>query len=124
MKLLLDTHAVVWWMNDDPRLPPGVIERLEAGQDEVLLSAVVVWEIAIKRGLGKLEVGSGYVDAFVAAGARPLPVTLAHAAAVERLFPHHHDPFDRLLVAQAQQEQAALVSQDARLRSYSVELIW
>ena len=90
----------------------------------MLLSAVVVWEVAIKRSLGKLESPDHFGPTVLRAGAWPLPVTLDHAAAVERLPWHHRDPFDRLLVAQASAEGASLVSADEALRAYDVPVIW
>lgn len=90
----------------------------------MLLSAGVVWEIAIKRALGKLEAPVGVERTLLDAGASPLPVSLEHAAAVAHLPPHHRDPFDRLLVAQAQIEGAALVSRDNALRAYDAPVIW
>jgi PIN domain nuclease of toxin-antitoxin system len=90
----------------------------------VLLSAVVVWEVAIKRSLGKLDAPPDFVPTLLGGGARALSVTLDHTAAVETLPWHHRDPFDRLLVAQAAIERAVLVSNDAPLRSYDISLIW
>lgn len=123
MRLLLDTHAAVWWLSGDERFGAKAVERIEQA-GEVLLSAAVVWEVAIKRSLGKLEAPGGFAATLLGAGARPLPVTLDHAAAVERLPWHHRDPFDRLLVAQAGIERAALVTGDAALEPYGVPIVW
>ena len=90
----------------------------------MLLSAVVVWEIAIKRSLGKLEAPDDLVATLTGAGAQPMPITLEHVAAVEELPPHHRDPFDRLLIAQALEERAAIVSGDPALGDYDVPVIW
>ena len=84
----------------------------------------MVWEIAIKRALGKLVVPEEYQTLLLGAGVQALPITIDHAAAVERLPPHHRDPFDRMLVAQALGEGAAIVSRDEILRRYGVTLIW
>jgi PIN domain nuclease of toxin-antitoxin system len=84
----------------------------------------VVWEVAIKRSLGKLEAPDEFATTLLGAGAQPLPVSLEHAAAVETLPWHHRDPFDRLLVAQAIIEAATLVSQDDSLTRYGVSLVW
>ena len=92
--------------------------------NRLLLSAVVVWEVAIKRSLGKLEAPPEFAAALIDGGAEPLAVTLEHAAAVEDLPWHHRDPFDRLLVAQATVEGAVLVSADPRLRPYGVPTVW
>jgi PIN domain nuclease of toxin-antitoxin system len=123
VRLLLDTHAAVWWLSGDERFGAKAVERIEQA-GEVLLSAAVVWEVAIKRSLGKLEAPGGFAATLLGAGARPLPVTLDHAAAVERLPWHHRDPFDRLLVAQAGIERAALVTGDAALEPYGVPIVW
>ena len=90
----------------------------------VLLSAVVVLEISIKRSLGKLRVSDEYLDLLLGAGVQPLPLSIAHASAVEHLPRHHRDPFDRMLVAQASVEGAAVVTRDDAMRQYDVALIW
>ena len=124
MKLLLDTHAAIWFLSDDARLGEDTKRRLADDSNRVLLSAVVVWEVAIKRSLGKLTSPPDLAPNLLGAGAQALPVTLDHAAAVESLPWHHRDPFDRLLVAQASIEGAAVVSGDEALRPYGVPLIW
>jgi len=124
VKLLLDTHTALWFLSGDERLSETAKRDLTDGSNRVLLSAAVVWEVAIKRGLGKLELAENYLDLLLGAGVQPLPVTLAHAAAVEGLPWHHRDPFDRMLVAQASIEGAAVVSRDDALRPYGITLIW
>ena len=124
MRLLLDTHAALWWLSGDERVGDQATAELEDDANEVLLSAAVVWEAAIKQSLGKLGAPSDFVATFLEVGVRPLPVSVEHAEAVERLPLHHRDPFDRLLVAQATVEGAALVSGDAALRPYGVPLVW
>lgn len=83
-----------------------------------------MWEVAIKRSLGRLSAPTEFAPVLLAAGARPLPIELDHAAAVANLPPHHRDPFDRMLVAQASVEGAAIVSRDTRLSSYDVAVVW
>ena len=124
MRLLLDTHAALWWLGDDERLSHEAARRLADETNQILLSAAVVWEVAIKRSLGKLIVTAEYLSLLLGAGAQPLPITLEHATAVETLPWHHRDPFDRLLVAQAMAEGASLVSHDQALRPYGVALVW
>ena len=124
MRLLLDTHAALWFLSRDQRLGERAKEHLFDDTNRVLLSAAVVWEVAIKSSLGKLVVPEEYVSLLLSAGVQALPVSVDHAAAVERLPWHHRDPFDRLLVAQAAAERAVLVSQDQALRAYDVELVW
>ena len=124
MKLLLDTHAALWFLSGDDRLSDNARRHVTDDTNRVLLSAAVVWEISIKRALGKLAVPDDYLSLLLEAGVQPLSVTVAHAAAVERLPPHHRDPFDRMLVSQATVEAGALVSSDDALRPYDVTLIW
>lgn len=125
MKLLLDTQVVLWWTHDSRRLSNTARELVGDPRNEVLLSAVVAWEIAIKRALGKLNVRPGLVaDLLTGGGATELAVGVAHATEVERLPMHHRDPFDRMLVAQARIEGAVLVSSDASMRDYDVPVSW
>ena len=124
MRLLLDTHAALWFLSDDERLSESAKKHLADDTNRVMLSAAVVWEVAIKSSLGKLSVPEEYVSLLLTGGAQALPVNIEHAAAVEHLPWHHRDPFDRVLVAQAAVERAALVSNDEALRPYGVELVW
>ena len=124
MKLLLDTHVVLWWTHDSAKISAAARELLDDPRHEVLLSAVVAWEIAIKRALRKLEVRDGLAVELVRGGVSELPISVAHAAAVEQLPRHHADPFDRMLVAQARAEGAVLVSGDESLRPYDVPVYW
>ncbi|MEA2315510.1 MAG: hypothetical protein QOI03_2202 [Solirubrobacteraceae bacterium] len=124
MKLLLDTHAALWWLADSDQIGEEVARRMTDDTNQVLISAVVILEAAIKRSLGKLEAPHDLAPTLVGAGAQPLPVTLEHAAAVEKLPWHHRDPFDRMLVAQALTEDAALVSRDQPLSEYGVTVVW
>ena len=123
MTLLLDTHAALWGLAGEP-VGEEAERLLTDDTNRVLLSAAVVWEIAIKRSLGTLDAPSGLVETLTSAGAAPMAITLEHAATVERLPQHHRDPFDRLLVAQATVEGAAIVSADEELRSYDVPVVW
>jgi PIN domain nuclease of toxin-antitoxin system len=124
LKLLLDTHAAIWWLSDDERFSDTAAAHLTDDTNVVLLSAAVVWEVAIKRSLGKLEAPDDLARSLLGAGVLPLPVALEHASAVEALPWHHRDPFDRVLVAQASIEGAAMVSRDPALHPYGVPLIW
>jgi PIN domain nuclease of toxin-antitoxin system len=124
LKLLLDTQAAIWWLSDDRRLGDAAADQLRDDSNHVLLSAVVVWEAAIKRAIGKLDTPGDLAATLLAAGVLPLPITLEHAAGVEHLPHHHGDPFDRLLIAQATIENATLVSGDSTLRAYDVPVLW
>jgi PIN domain nuclease of toxin-antitoxin system len=124
VKLLLDTHAALWWLAGDERFGPEAAAAVAERGNDVLLSAAVVWEVAIKRSLGKLRAPSGFAETLLGAGVRELPVSAAHAAAVEQLPWHHRDPFDRMLLAQATVENATLVSRDDQLARYGVPVLW
>ena len=124
MKLLLDTHAALWWLADDEHLGGDAARQLGDESNRVLLSSAVIWEVAIKRSLRKLQAPADMAPTLLSGGVRPLPITIEHAAAVEALPWHHRDPFDRILVAQAFAEGAAIVSQDHRLTAYGVTLVW
>jgi len=128
VRFLLDTHVLLWWLVGDPRLGATAHELLRDASNEVLLSAVSVLEMAIKAAPGGLvlPVTSGELaaDAVAEDGFTPLPITLEHAAAVERLPRIHADPFDRLLVAQAQVEGVPLVTADRVLGRYDVTIAW
>jgi PIN domain nuclease of toxin-antitoxin system len=124
MRLLVDTHAALWLLGEDERLSPRADALLTDAANEILLSAAVVWEVAIKRSLGKLDAPDGFASQLLNGGAVPLPISLDHAEAVRSLPWHHRDPFDRLLVAQATLEDAVLVSNDERLDPYEVEVAW
>jgi PIN domain nuclease of toxin-antitoxin system len=124
LRLLPDTHAALWLLMGDERLGRRAERLLRDASNEVLLSAAVVWEVSVKRSLGKLDAPEGFADLLLDAGAAPLAVSLAHAEAVAELPWHHRDPFDRLLVAQAELEQAVLVTGDERLQAYGVRVAW
>lgn len=124
MKLLLDTHAALWWLVGDERFGEQAERCLTDADNQVLLSAAVVWEVAIKRSLGKLEAPDDFAPTLLGAGAQPLGISLDHAASVEHLPWHHRDPFDRLLIAQAGVERAAVISSDKAFLPYDVPLIW
>lgn len=128
MKLLLDTHAFLWWIAGSDLLGHGARTVIEERDNECVVSLASCWEIAIKISLGKLRVDAD-LDSFLpeqlaANGFRLLLIELRHAARVSRLPFHHRDPFDRLLVAQALEERLALVSGDEIFESYGVERIW
>lgn len=123
MTLLLDTHVVLWWQRDDRRLGQEA-RRAIATTDLVWVSAVSGWEVAIKSGLGRLQLVEPFRILVAADEFTELPVTLAHAERLQTLPPHHTDPFDRLLVAQALAEQATLVTHDRAFEPYGAKIIW
>lgn len=124
MRLLPDTHTVLWLLSDDPSLSAKARKLLESGRHPVLLSAVVALEISIKVPLGKLDVPGDASALLLAAGAHELPVTIEHAERVTLLPLHHRDPFDRLLIAQAIVEDAVILSADAAFDQYPVRRRW
>jgi PIN domain nuclease of toxin-antitoxin system len=126
VKLLLDTHTALWWLTDDPKLSAKAADAIADPANQVLLSAVVVWEVSIKKAIGSLQAPDDLVELLLSGGALPLPLTLQHAAAVEVLPTHknHADPFDRALIVQAQLEQATVVTTDSRFPLYDVKLLW
>jgi PIN domain nuclease of toxin-antitoxin system len=124
VKLMLDTHAALWWLSADQRFGETAAGQLTDPGSQVLLSAAVVWEVAIKRSLGKLDAPGDFAPTLLSAGAQPLPVGLDHAAAVADLPRHHRDPFDRILIAQAAIEGAVLVTGDEVFRAYGIPVIW
>lgn len=119
-RLLLDTHVVLWWMADHPALGAECRARVEAA-DVVMVSAASVWEIEIKRVLGKLAAPDDIVDDLRSAGFVTLAMDAEHARAAARLPRHHDDPFDRMLVAQAVAERCVLVTADGALAAYDVD---
>jgi PIN domain nuclease of toxin-antitoxin system len=124
MRLLVDTAAAIWLLAEDKRLSPRADGLLTDAANEILLSAAVVWEVAIKRSLGKLDAPDGFARQLLDAGAVPLSISIDHARAVRSLPWRHRDPFDRLLVAQAKLEGAVLVTSDERLTAYGIEIAW
>ena len=122
MRLLLDTHVVLWWLADDKRLSAAARDQIFLAE-EARVSAATVWEIAIKRALGRLEVPDDYLDHVEHNRFRPLAITFEHAEAAGALPRHHDDPFDRMLVAQSRVEGLTLVTADRRLGEYGVAVL-
>ena len=127
MKLLLDTHAFLWFVTGDRRLSRRARRAVEAGDSELLISTASVWEVAIKTSLGRLTLPKSvhdYFDDKVATGFIILPVEWAHAARVAELPFHHRDPFDRLIIAQALVERIPIVSGDPGFKMYGARIVW
>jgi PIN domain nuclease of toxin-antitoxin system len=120
MKLLLDTHAFLWWDSDDARLPSALRSAIATPSNQVFVSAVTAWEIAIKRGLRKLVFAGLVGKSIEGHGFIALPITVEQAECAGSLPQLHRDPFDRLLVAQAQLEGLVLVTVDDEILRYPV----
>jgi PIN domain nuclease of toxin-antitoxin system len=123
LRLLLDTHAFIWWCEGNKNLGSEARKAITAAED-VFVSAVSAWEIAIKVAIGKLVFPMTVDRARAQAGFSELPVRIAHADATSTLTPHHSDPFDRLLVVQAQLEGLTLVTHDQALAPYRIDTMW
>lgn len=123
-RLLVDTQAVLWWLGDDPALPSAARDVIADPTNEPLVSAASLWEIAIKRSLGKLTVPDDLPQTIVGEGFGWLPVSERHAWRVRDLPLRHRDPFDRLLVAQALSEALPVVTGDRRFGEYGVDVRW
>jgi PIN domain nuclease of toxin-antitoxin system len=123
VKLLLDTHAFLWWLDDDPKLGPKARSAIEKPDNFVFVSAATAWEIAVKRANDKLE-APGDIAVWIEQSAfSDLPIEVEHAVASAELPKHHNDPFDRLLVAQAQIEEMTLVANDDEIDKYDVPVL-
>ena len=128
MNLLLDTHALLWFLADDPSLSATAKALIQAPANRILVSVASCWEIALKVGLKKLDLGepaTTFLPRELATnGFDLLGIELIHATSVESLPPHHKDPFDRLLVAQSMIEKLPVVSVDAQLDPYGITRLW
>lgn len=123
MKLLLDSHVAVWWLDDPDRLSPSARAAIADGRNEVLLSVASIWEIGLKAARNKLRLPAGYVDLLQSDGIGILDIRRAHAERAAALPPHHSDPFDRMLIAQAEVDNLMLVTRDAAFRAYGIAVI-
>jgi PIN domain nuclease of toxin-antitoxin system len=123
MTLLLDTHVLLWWLEDPKKLSERAKKAIQDGRNPVYVSAVVAWEIAIKKALGKLDAPDDLEEVIEASRFLPLPITIPHALAVRSLPDYHRDPFDRMLIAQALHEGFRLVTRDQDIARYPVPQI-
>ena len=127
MNVLLDTHVLIWWIRNSGQLGKRAKALIQDAETSVWISTVSVWEISIKAALERLDVQQGFIDELPhemeLSGFRPLPVTFDHAFGVRHLPLNHADPFDRMLVAQAQCERLTLLTADPKIRAYDVAVI-
>jgi len=128
VRALLDTHAFLWWISGDEQLSDRASRTIADGRNEIFVSAASIWEIAIKARLGRLSIPGDpgqFIGGQVVENAfRGLPIVAGHALRVWELPDHHRDPFDRMLVAQAQVEGLALLTRDPQVSRYDVEVLW
>ncbi|HKT89872.1 MAG TPA: type II toxin-antitoxin system VapC family toxin [Candidatus Sulfotelmatobacter sp.] len=128
MRYLLDTHTLLWAFNAAPALSARARKLIEDGSNEILVSAVSAWEIATKVRLGKLPTGeeliSDFDDYLAQLGFDPMPISIGHAVRAGSLAGEHRDPFDRMLIAQAQMENLAIISNDLIFDEYHVRRMW
>jgi PIN domain nuclease of toxin-antitoxin system len=128
LKVLVDSHALLSYVDADHLLTAPAHAAIDDPDNEILVSAATIWEMAIKVGIGKLTLARPYRECMEQAladlGATLLPVTVAYAAEQSRLPPHHGDPFDRLLVAQAHTDGLPIISGDPKLDTYGITRIW
>jgi len=123
-RLLLDTHAFLWWLDDNPKLGKAAREAIADETSLVHVSAATIWEIAIKAQLGKIDPGTDRIDQEIPANNFvELPISAQHALRAGNLPPHHHDPFDRMLIAQSQVEDLIVVTHDEVFQSYGIKIL-
>ena len=128
MKVLLDTHTFLWWITDHPKLPSRVREIIGDGNNELFVSAASGWEIAIKAKLGRLQLPDEpqrfILEQLSLNAIQSLPIQMSHALHLFSLPDHHRDPFDRILISQAQLEGLPILTADPQIALYPVEVIW
>ncbi len=122
MRLLLDSHVLLWWASGDAQLGPDAIGQIDDPDNDVFLSAVTVWELGIKAAAGRLDLPDGLVARAVAEGLQPLPIGLGHAVEAAALPRLHGDPFDRMLIAQSRVEGLTLLTSDRVIPTYDVRV--
>ena len=123
MKILLDTHFLLWWLADDPALGERGRGLISTAENLVLFSAASIWEIRIKQAIGKLDLPDEFRDVLATQAFEPLAVTAEHAHAVKDLPLLHRDPFDRMLIAQARIERLTILTRDQIISRYDVDTV-
>jgi PIN domain nuclease of toxin-antitoxin system len=123
MKLLLDTHTLLWWMENPVLLSKEARRAIQDGRNAVYISAAVIWEIVIKRALGKLTIPDNLEEVLIVNKFKTLPITASHVLALQMLPEHHKDPFDRMLIAQTICEGFQLVTRDPVILKYAISCL-
>jgi PIN domain nuclease of toxin-antitoxin system len=121
---LADTHALLWWLSDDPRLSAPARDLIADGDVPTHFSAASVWEAEIKAAIGKLVIPVDLLDALEADHFVELPIAARHGREAARLPPLHRDPFDRMIVAQARLEGLVVITADSKIADYGAEVLW
>ena len=124
MRLLLDTHALLWWRDASPKLSVRAQAEIANFANDILISAATLWEIVVKRGVGKLRFADDLQQVIQEETFQLLPIEFAHLRELESLPRLHRDPFDRILIAQAMAEQIPLVTNDRFAQGYAVQTFW
>jgi PIN domain nuclease of toxin-antitoxin system len=119
MKLLLDTHILIWWLCEDSKLSQPEIDLITNPDNLIFISAAACWEITVKKMIGKLDAPDDLPEALAANNFIELPITVQHTQYLYQLPPHHNDPFDRIMIAQALQEDLAFMTRDSKIHLYS-----
>ena len=122
MKVLLDTHILLWWLGDPLQLDEKELRLLKDPRNTIYVSSVSAWEISIKKALGKLKAPDNLEEAIRASDFQVLPMTIAHATGFEKLPNYHDDPFDRMLISQALCEGLTFLTHDQRIKQYDVKV--
>lgn len=123
MNLLLDTHVLLWWLNDNPTLSNKARAAISESVNVVFISAAVIWEIRIKQSLGKLKIPKDFQSVVEAQPFETLDITTEHAHKILSLAKYHRDPFDRMLIAQAMVERFTLITRDKNIMNYDIPYI-
>ena len=123
MKFLLDTHVLLWWLSEHKSLSTTAAVAIKDGGNAIFVSAVTAWEISIKRALGKLKAPDELEEVLESNSFQQLPISIRHGLVAGNLPRHHDDPFDRLLIAQAQTEQLTIITHDIRMEQYGVSIL-
>lgn len=123
MQLLLDTHALIWWLSNNPTLSAKTKKVIANPNNIVFVSAASAWEIAIKKSLGKLQAPDDLKEQVEVQRFTPLDINIDHALTVEKLPKHHRDPFDRILIAQAMSENLIIITRDRKFTAYKIKTI-
>jgi PIN domain nuclease of toxin-antitoxin system len=122
MRILLDTHIVLWYVTDDEKLKQNVIDLIENEDNQIYISIVSLWEMSIKASLGKLHLTQPIED-FIGPNIQLLPIEIEHISVIKSLPFHHRDPFDRMLIAQSMVTNLMLVSEDSQFKNYDINLL-